>query len=84
MHNATNQPSGWPNAAAIRPTTWVLHSIGLYKKLNRNKHVSFAKQNKVNLFDATTTPSIMLTYDSGANGHYISKQDQRKAGLPIL
>ncbi len=54
------------------------------KKLNKNKHVSFAKQNKVHLFNATSTPSIMLTYDSGANGHYISKQDQRKAGLPIL
>jgi hypothetical protein len=54
------------------------------KKLNRNKHVSFSKQNKVHLFDATSTPSIMLTYNSGANGHYISKHDQRKAGLPIL
>jgi hypothetical protein len=54
------------------------------KKLNRNKQVSFAKQNKVHLFDATTTPNIMLTYDSGANGHYTSKQDQRKAGLLIL
>jgi hypothetical protein len=54
------------------------------KKLNRNKHVSFAKQNKIHLFDATSTPSIMLTYDSGANKHYISKHDQRKAGLSIL
>jgi hypothetical protein len=53
-------------------------------KLNRNKHVSFAKQNEVHLFDATTTPSIMLTYDFGANGHYISEHDQFKAGLPIL
>jgi hypothetical protein len=26
----------------------------------------------------------MITYDSGADGHYISKKDQRKAGLPIL
>ena len=26
----------------------------------------------------------MLTYDSGADGHYISEKDQRKAGLPIL
>jgi hypothetical protein len=51
---------------------------------NKNKHVSFAKQNKVHLFDATSTPSIMLTYNSGANGHYISKHDQCKAGLPIL
>jgi hypothetical protein len=54
------------------------------KKLNKNKHVSFAKQNKVHLFNATSTPSIMLTYDSGADGHYLSKHDQRKAGLPIL
>jgi hypothetical protein len=54
------------------------------KKLIKNKQVSFAKQNKVHLFDATSTPSIMLTYNSGANGHYISKHDRRKAGLPIL
>ncbi len=54
------------------------------KKLNRNKHVNFAKQNKVHLFNATSTPSIMLTYDSGANRHYISEHDQCKAGLPIL
>jgi hypothetical protein len=54
------------------------------KKLNKNTHVSFTKQNEVYLFNATSTPSIMLTYNSGANGHYISKQDQRKAGLPIL
>ncbi len=26
----------------------------------------------------------MVTYDSGANGHYISKKNQCKAGLPIL
>ncbi len=26
----------------------------------------------------------MLTYNSGANGHYISEHDQCKAGLPIL
>jgi hypothetical protein len=54
------------------------------KKITKQKHVSFTKQNKVHLFDATSTPSIMLTYDSGADGHYISKHDQRKAGLPIL
>jgi hypothetical protein len=26
----------------------------------------------------------MLTYDSGADGHYISEKDRRKAGLPIM
>jgi hypothetical protein len=47
----------------------------MIKKLNRNKHVSYATQNKVHQYDNTATPCIMLTYDSGANGHYISKQD---------
>jgi hypothetical protein len=54
------------------------------KKLNKNKHVNITKQNEVHLFDATSTPSIMLTYDSGANGHYIRKHNQPKACLPIL
>jgi hypothetical protein len=45
------------------------------EKLNRTKHVSFAKQNEVHLFDVNIIPSIMLTYDSGANVHYISEQD---------
>ncbi len=26
----------------------------------------------------------MVTYNSGADGHYVSEKDQRKAGLPIL
>jgi hypothetical protein len=26
----------------------------------------------------------MITYNSGANGHYISEKDRRKAGLPII
>ena len=26
----------------------------------------------------------MITYDSGADGHYISKKDRKAAGLPIL
>jgi hypothetical protein len=42
------------------------------KKLNKDKHVSFA------------THLVMVTYDSGADGHYISEKDRRIAGLPIL
>ena len=53
------------------------------KKISNNKHVRFAKNNKVHLFDNTET-LIMITYDSGADGHYISKKDRRKAGLPII
>jgi hypothetical protein len=53
------------------------------KKISNNKHVRFAKNNKVHLFDNAETP-IMIMYDSGADGHYISKKDRRKAGLPII
>ncbi len=53
------------------------------KKISNNKHVRFTKNNEVHLFDNAETP-IMMTYDSGANGHYISKKDRHKAGLPII
>jgi hypothetical protein len=54
-----------------------------FKKISNNKHVRFAKHNEVHLFSNTETP-IMVTYDSGADGHYISKKDHRKPGLPII
>jgi hypothetical protein len=44
---------------------------------------AFATHNKVHQYTKNEQP-IMVTYDSGASGHYISKKDQRKAGLPIL
>jgi hypothetical protein len=50
------------------------------KKINKNKHVSFATHNKVHQY----TNNEQLTYNSGANGDYISKKDRRKVGLPIL
>ncbi len=49
------------------------------KKISNNKHVRFAKNNKVHLFDNAETP-IMMMYDLGADGYYISKKDCRKAG----
>ena len=54
-----------------------------FKKISNNKHVRFAKHNKVHLFSNTETP-IMVTYDSGADSHYINKKDHHKAGLPII
>ncbi len=53
------------------------------KKISNNKHISFSKNNKVHLFDNTETP-IVIPYDSGADDHYFSKKDRRKAGLPII
>ncbi len=53
------------------------------KKINKNKHVSFATHNKVHQYINNEQP-IMVTYDSGADGHYISEKDRCKASLPIL
>ena len=44
------------------------------KKINKNKHVSFATHNSVHQYIDNEQP-IMLTYDSGADGHYISEKD---------
>jgi hypothetical protein len=44
------------------------------KKINKNKHVSFATHNKVHQYINNEQP-IMVTYNSGANGHYISEKD---------
>jgi hypothetical protein len=54
-----------------------------FKSITKNKHVSFAKQHMVRQFDDNIT-CVMVDYDSGADGHYISEENRRKAGLPIL
>jgi hypothetical protein len=56
----------------------------MFKKLNKTTwHVSIASHNSVRLFNDHIEP-IMITYNSGANGNYISERDCVKAGLPIL
>ena len=55
----------------------------MIEKINKYKHVSFAATNSVHKYINNKQP-IMVTYDSGADGHYISKKDWRQAGLPIL
>ena len=44
------------------------------KKINKNKHVSFATNNRVHQYNSNEQP-IMVTYDSGADRHYISEKD---------
>jgi len=53
------------------------------KKINKNKHVSFATHNRVHQYSSNEQP-IIITYGSGADRHYISEKDCCKAGLPIL
>eukprot|EP00804_Cyclotella_cryptica_P017383 CCRYP_020246-RA/>CCRYP_020246-RA protein AED:0.61 eAED:0.61 QI:0/0/0/0.5/1/1/2/0/312 len=47
------------------------------------KHVTFQTQAHVRHFNPDNN-SPMITYDSGANGHYLSEADRLSTGLPIL
>jgi hypothetical protein len=54
------------------------------KIANSNQHrVTFAGQAMVAEYNTENT-TVMVTYDSGADSHYISERDRKKVGLPIL
>eukprot|EP00956_Cyclotella_meneghiniana_P004234 scaffold5184_cov39-Cyclotella_meneghiniana.AAC.3 len=55
----------------------------MIQQTQKQKCVRFAKTRQVRTFGLQEHP-IMVTYDSGADGHYISEHDRAKAGLPIL
>ena len=52
------------------------------KSINKAKQVRFRPKHTVGLIKDTSV--VMITYNSGADGHYISEKDRKAAGLPIL
>ena len=86
--NAAHTKRGTTNIGFAKCGRNVAYSLGsafnrTIKKINKNKHVNFAANSSVQKYINNKQP-IMVTYDSGADGHYISKKDWRQAGLPIL
>jgi hypothetical protein len=87
---AINSAHAWTDKPCMRIMQQgrnMVHSIGsafkrAVKTINNTKHVRFSLQHKVHTIENNNV--VMVTYDSGADGHYISEQDQAKAGLPIL
>ena len=65
---------GWALSATIKRTASALFA---------KKGVRFESKIKVRTYHGNDE-SIMVTYDSGADGNYVSKDDRRKAGMPIL
>ena len=53
------------------------------KLVDKQPHVRFVPNAQICTFHSANQ-AIMLTYDSGADGHYISESDRKQAGLPIL
>ena len=57
--------------------------IAIQHLINDNQQVRFDTENSVTQFHCDKI-AAMITYDSGADGHYIIKADGRRAWLPIL
>ena len=49
---------------------------------NNKKRVRFTATHSVRTY--TYHPAPFITFDSGADGHYVSERDRKAAGLPIL
>ena len=49
--------------------------------LTNKKQVTFRETNNNNVVEQVNT--VHLTYDSGADGHYVSKDDRKEACMPI-
>ena len=47
------------------------------------KHLHFRSKPTIATYQQHDKTTI-LTYDSGADGHYLSEKDRKKLGLPIL
>eukprot|EP00956_Cyclotella_meneghiniana_P036454 scaffold125927_cov79-Cyclotella_meneghiniana.AAC.1 len=57
---------------------------GWARNVSQDKtHVRFAKKAQMQEFNKNDEP-IMASLDSGADNHYISEEDRKKLGLPIL
>eukprot|EP00956_Cyclotella_meneghiniana_P036651 scaffold128493_cov64-Cyclotella_meneghiniana.AAC.2 len=57
---------------------------GWARNVSQDKtHVRFAKKAQIQEFHKSDEP-IMASLDSGADNHYISEDDRKKLGLPIL
>ena len=55
----------------------------VHKFTNNNQQVRFRHKSTVTRFHNEEEP-IMITYDSGADNHYMSEVDRIKLKLPIL
>ena len=58
-------------------------SKALHQLIPHQKRVRFSNTRSVRIFHSGEKPTL-ITYDSGADGHYLSEKDRISAGLPIL
>ena len=79
-----------PNPSLLQQGKNLRHMLSaatrrLVRKITHsNQHrVTFAGQAMMAEYNIENS-TVMVTYDSGADGHYLSKKDRKLVGLPIL
>ena len=86
-HQLPNHQLEWKQKAKNATQTItgsIYRALKLAKTLfTKTKTVSFAMTRQVRIFQDKDI-AAMITYDSGADGHYLSKCDRINVGLPIL
>jgi len=86
-HHLPNHQLEWKQKAKNATqniTGSIYHALKLAKTLfTKTKTVSFAMTRQVRIFQDKEI-AAMITYDSGADGHYLSERDRINVGLPIL
>ena len=60
-------------------------ALQMFQQINKGstKRLRFAIQPSVQRFDVGEEP-VMITYESGADGNYVSEKDRARLGMPIL
>jgi len=80
------------NTSILQQGRSILHSIGTVlkqtvKRATGMNHVRFTGEIQVCIIPSryeANGPTISVIYNSGADGHYITKKDRKQAQLPIL
>ena len=84
-----HKPTSQPALSLMQRGRNASYSVGtsfkraVQKLRHDNQRVRFASANSVAQFNSNDLATA-ITFDSGADGHYISERDRCKAGLPIL
>jgi hypothetical protein len=87
INNAHNQSKAKPTASITqRPLNTTYGLCTAFKRaatqiLTNKKQVTFGEHNNIKRERANT---VHLTYDSGADRHYVSKDNRKEACMPIL
>ena len=77
-----NQRQALPNAHKTPHTEFAWHSREQPHNSQQKKQATFGETHNNDKVENANT--VHLTYNSGADGHYVSEDDRKESSMPIL